>query len=204
MSDASQYHYGVTTERGHHRAYLDPAVLAILRTRAAKTVFELGCGDGSFAQTMERDGFEVTAVDPSEDGVRLAKAQAARVRVEQASAYDDLAARFGTYPVVVSLEVVEHLYDPRAYARTLFSLLDPDGCAIVSTPYHSYLKNLALAVSGRMDAHFTALWDHGHIKFWSERTLTALLREAGFRAFEFRRVGRFPLLAKSMIVVAYK
>ena len=78
----------------------------------------------------------------------------------------------------------------------------PGGVAIISTPYHGYLKNLALAVSGRLDRHFTALWDHGHIKFWSIETLSKLLREAGFNRLEFRRVGRIPPLAKSMIAIA--
>jgi 2-polyprenyl-6-hydroxyphenyl methylase/3-demethylubiquinone-9 3-methyltransferase len=103
---------------------------------------------------------------------------------------------------VLSLEVVEHVYAPRDYARTVFDLLEPGGVAIISTPYHGYWKNLALAVTGRMDAHFTALWDHGHIKFWSITTLSELLREAGFVDVRFERVGRVPALAKSMIAVA--
>ena len=75
--------------------------------------------------------------------------------------------------------------------------------AIISTPYHGYLKNLVLALSGRLDAHFTALWDGGHIKFWSKRTLRILLEEVGFEKIAFG-VGRIPLLAKSMIVTAEK
>ena len=55
-----------------------------------------------------------------------------------------------------------------------------------------------------MDRHFTALWDHGHIKFWSMATLGELLREAGFVDLRFERVGRVPALAKSMIAVARK
>ena len=55
-----------------------------------------------------------------------------------------------------------------------------------------------------MDAHFAALWDHGHIKFWSPASLGRLLREAGFAAPEVVRVGRVPPLAKSMIVAATK
>jgi 2-polyprenyl-6-hydroxyphenyl methylase/3-demethylubiquinone-9 3-methyltransferase len=55
-----------------------------------------------------------------------------------------------------------------------------------------------------MDKHFTALWDHGHIKFWSMKTLSQLLEEAGFVDVRFVRVGRVPALAKSMIAVARK
>jgi 2-polyprenyl-6-hydroxyphenyl methylase/3-demethylubiquinone-9 3-methyltransferase len=106
--------------------------------------------------------------------------------------------------VVVSLEVVEHVYAPRDFAARLFDLVAPGGAAIVSTPYHGYWKNLAIAVSGKFDQHFTALWDHGHIKFWSRDTLARLLREAGFSELAFHYAGRFPPLSKSMIVVAEK
>ncbi|TVR67116.1 MAG: methyltransferase [Candidatus Competibacteraceae bacterium] len=62
------------------------------------------------------------------------------------------------------------------------------------------------AISGYRyaDTELNWLWDHGHIKFWSMRTLTALLEEAGFREIRFERVGRVPPLAKSMIVTARK
>jgi 2-polyprenyl-3-methyl-5-hydroxy-6-metoxy-1,4-benzoquinol methylase len=142
-------------------------------------------------------------VDPSEEGINWVRAHYSDIEVHQGSANDDLRARFGTFPVVMSLEVVEH-YDPRTYARTLFDLVEPDGLAIVSTPYNGYLKNLAVALFNKFDAHHNPLWDHGHIKFWSVATLTKLLEEAGFGAIEFRRVGRIPPLAKSMIAVAKK
>jgi 2-polyprenyl-6-hydroxyphenyl methylase/3-demethylubiquinone-9 3-methyltransferase len=83
-------------------------------------------------------------------------------------------------------------------------MVEPGGIAVASTPYHGYVKNVALAVTGKLDAHFTALWDHGHIKFWSFKTLGKLLKDAGFRGVEFHRVGRIPMLAKSMIAVATK
>jgi 2-polyprenyl-6-hydroxyphenyl methylase/3-demethylubiquinone-9 3-methyltransferase len=31
----------------------------------------------------------------------------------------------------------------------------------LSTPDHGYLKNLALALSGKIDSHLSALWDDG-------------------------------------------
>lgn len=61
-----------------------------------------------------------------------------------------------------------------------------------------------MALTGTMDAHFTALWDFGHIKFWSIKTLRILLREAGFQDISFMRIGRIPTLAKSMIAIARK
>lgn len=175
-----------------------PAVSAGTRPRA----FDLGCGNGATTSFLSGIGYDARGVDLSDTGIALAKKAYPGCRFEVASVYDDLAAKHGRFPLVVSLEVIEHCYDPRSFARTLHALLEPGGTAIVSTPYHSYLKNLALAVTGKMDRHFTALWDGGHIKFFSIPTLTGLLREVGFRDIRFLRVGRVPTLAKSMIAVA--
>jgi len=189
----------------HTAQYLLPAVLRILagEGQAAKTsIFDLGCGNGATAEILQRHGYEVVGVDPSTSGIREAHSAYPNLQLFVGSAYDDLAARFGRFQVVLSLEVVEHVYYPRKFAATLFSLVRPGGLAIVSTPYHGYLKNVGMALSGKLDSHFTALWDEGHIKFWSILTLKELLIEAGFSGISFQRIGRIPVFAKSMIAVA--
>ena len=193
---------------GHHHAYLLPTIIRTLEAldlpAGEQRLFELGCGNGSVANTLSQRGWDVTGVDPSVEGIAQARAAYPGLKLDEGSAYDDLAVQYGQFSVVLSLEVVEHVYAPRDYARTVFNLLHGEGVAIISTPYHGYWKNLALAVTGRLDAHFTALWDHGHIKFWSMKTLGDLLREAGFVDIRFERVGRVPALAMAMIVVARK
>ncbi|WP_206170002.1 class I SAM-dependent methyltransferase [Sphingorhabdus sp. YGSMI21] len=186
-----------------------PAVKAELRkindsSQGGAWLFDLGCGNGSVAASITKEGWEVSGVDPSSEGISAAAKTYPDLHLKEGSAYDDLVSLYGRFPVVLSLEVVEHVYAPREYARTLFDLVEPGGTAIISTPYHGYLKNLAMAVTGKMDKHFTALWDHGHIKFWSIPTLSALLSEAGFNDIRFVRVGRVPPLAQSMIAIAQK
>lgn len=191
-------------------AYLLPALQSELSRiklglgQPAPRLFDLGCGNGSVGNSLAKLGWDVTGVDPSSEGISAANEEYPDLRLEHGSAYDDLVSIYGRFQVVISLEVVEHVYAPRHYARTLFDLVEPGGTAILSTPYHGYFKNLLLALSGKMDSHFTALWDHGHIKFWSIATLTELLSEAGFYRIRFVRVGRIPLLAKSMIAIAHK
>lgn len=193
---------------GSHN-YLLPTVLSEMNQLSnglsgKKRVFELGSGNGSVASIFAKAGWDVTGVDPSIEGVRQANQNYPELKIYLGSAYDNLVDEYGRFPVVTSLEVVEHVYFPRRWATTLFSILEPGGTAIISTPYHGYSKNLALALTGKFDAHFTALWDHGHIKFWSIKTLTQLLQEAGFTDIHFKRVGRIPPLAKSMIAIAHK
>ncbi|MEM8914398.1 MAG: class I SAM-dependent methyltransferase [Pseudomonadota bacterium] len=177
---------------------------AEVATVTDKRLFDLGCGHGMVGDELHKLGWDVTGVDPAAEGIDYAKDHFPHLKLEVGSAYDDLPGKFGTFPALISLEVVEHVYAPRTYAKTAYDLLEDGGLAVLSTPYHGYIKNLALAATGAMDKHFTALWDHGHIKFWSEKTLGTLLSEVGFKDIKFHRVGRIAPLARSMVVQARK
>ncbi|MFO0893375.1 MAG: methyltransferase domain-containing protein [Phycisphaerales bacterium] len=179
--------------------------LALIRKPGTKLrIFDVGCGHGAIDAALAEEGYEITGVDPSESGLELARKAHPHLSLHLGSAYDDLAARFGTFPAVISIEVVEHVFAPRVYARTVHNLLEPGGTFILSTPYHGWLKNTVIAALGGFDHHVNPLWDCGHIKFWSPKTISALLTETGFRVERIHRVGRIPPLARSMVVVARK
>ncbi|MET0556873.1 MAG: methyltransferase domain-containing protein [Vicinamibacteria bacterium] len=186
----------------HTAAYLEGPLLAELGPLPGTTLLDIGCGNGALTASLAERGGAITGMDLSESGIALARAAHPNVRFEVGSVYDDLQARFGAFDRVIALEVIEHLYDPRTFVRRAFEALKPGGRFVLSTPYHSYLKNLALAVSGKLDAHFTVLWDGGHIKFFSQRTLATVLQEAGFVDLRFQGAGRVPLLWKSLVASA--
>ncbi len=199
--DLSGYSYS-TSKAEHTEGFLWNPIFRALGEPRGRAVFDLGCGVGAFADALYRRGFKVRAVDPSLAGIKIAREAYPGPLFDVGSTDDDLAAKFGTFDALTSLEVIEHVYAPRQFAKQAFGLLEPGGVACITTPYHGYWKNLSIAVLGSFDRHFTALWDHGHIKFWSFKTLNILLREAGFVDIRFLRVGRFPPLAKSMIAIA--
>lgn len=207
IDNVSTYKY---THSGHcdHHAYLLPSLLDTLHGLDGKVggrrLLDFGCGNGTIANIIASHGFDVVGIDASTEGIAIARKDYPDLALHRASVYDDLVGAYGQFDIVVSVEVVEHLYDPRKFAANLYSLLKPGGYAIVTTPYHGYWKNLAVALAGKFDHHVSALWDHGHIKFWSIRTLTALLSETGLGDIRFLRVGRIPLLAKAMVAVARK
>lgn len=182
--------------------YLLPVLKAELARRAPAPlrVLDLGCGNGATAGALQSLGYAVLGIDSSESGIEVAWRAHPGCRFVRGSVYDDLAAEHGRFPLVVSLEVIEHLYSPRGYCETFWNLLEPGGVGIVSTPFHGYWKNLTLALSNGFDAHFSPEWEGGHVKFWSERTIGALLRNHGFTDLEFERAGRIRPLAKSTVV----
>jgi 2-polyprenyl-3-methyl-5-hydroxy-6-metoxy-1,4-benzoquinol methylase len=207
-----EYGYGTAGPNCSH-PYLWPALRGMIRQlrldpvagTARPRLLEAGCGNGEIASRLAALGFQVSGFDASTQGIALARLAVPDGRFEVLCSGDDLGEVLGTgWDLIVSLEVIEHLYAPRRFVSELFDLLRPGGVFIVTTPYHGYLKNLALALSGRMERHFTALWDGGHIKFWSYATLTAVLLEAGFIAPALRGAGRLPWLWSSMVVAVRK
>lgn len=202
--ESTDYQFREYTLRpeGHHR-YLHPTVISLLRKHvpAGTNLLDAGCGNGGLA-TKLIDSYPLCGLDLSESGVDAARQLCPQGRFEVASVYDDFTALFGqTFGAAVSLEVVEHLYDPAAMMKRLHAAVEPEGVLIVSTPYHGYLKNVVMAAADRMDGHYHPSTAGGHIKFWSKKTLSRLFEETGFDVLEFAGCGRFPWLWKSMVLV---
>ncbi len=166
-------------------------------------VLDVGCGNGFWAGRFAALGCEVVGIEPGSSGIELARKTYPDVRFEQMGAGPTMLQDLGEAPfdVIVSTEVIEHLYSPEGYAQGCFDALRPGGTFVMSTPYHGRLKDIVLAVSGKMDFHHDALREGGHIKFFSRRILEELLvGRVGFRDFTFVGAGRVPYVWKSMVV----
>jgi len=197
--------YGWNDRTVQSVGYIYPVLRDMLRHDRRKRILDMGCGNGVIANMLISEGFDVIGIDASHTGVEVAnRKNPGRFFLHDVSK-NELPAEVGEEPfdVVISTEVIEHLYAPRAFMGLVQKTLQArKGDVILSTPYHGYLKNLALAVAGKMDTHYTALWDGGHIKFWSRETLTTLLGEFDFKVTDFRGAGRLPYLWKSMLIRA--
>ena len=208
MSSATVENYGWQDAAPGSSDYINPAVSAILRRHAPADVLDAGCGNGALVRALRNAGFAAHGIDADQGGVDLARAAAPEARFAVALLASDPAAlgftADGQFDAVVSTEVVEHLYAPHELPQFAWRALRPGGILVISTPYHGYLKNLALALTNSFDKHFTAHWHGGHIKFWSRTTLSRRLGDAGFHIIGFRGVGRLPWLWKSMILIANK
>ena len=165
------------------------------------TICDLGCGNGYLANQLSELGYNVTGVDASRSGIELARETQGKARFVQSTIDKEVKHRTGLTNVdlVISSDVVEHLYRPADLLEAAESLLKPNGQLLITAPYHGYIKNLTLAISGRMDGHFSALHDGGHIKFFSVRTLTQLIKSHSFTDLRFSYYGRAPWLWKNMI-----
>lgn len=197
---------------GHH-AYIFPVILKIIKKlNLGKDlqVLDAGCGGGGVIGELNKLGYKnLWGFDASSSGISIAKKQDKNLngKFEIHNAYvKTLPEAFpkNNYDIVLSLEIIEHLYNPAEYLKNINYWLKNNGVCIISTPYHGYLKNLAISILDRFDREIDPLFNGGHIKFFSKKTLFKILKDNGFRPLMFYGAGGMPLIWKSMIVVAIK
>jgi len=206
ISEGSDYQFHDSQASHMHRHFMPHVFDLVGEIRPGMRVLDVGCGNGYTCGQFLAKGCEVTGIDLSLAGIEIARRSHPGARFEVMGADDHILEKLGVEPfdVIVSTEVVEHLYEPRPYVKGAFAALKPGGRFICTTPYHGYMKNLAIALTGGWDKHWDPLWDGGHIKLWSKATLWKLLSEAGFQNMQFRGAGRLPWLWMTMIVCVDK
>ncbi len=163
----------------------DQALYRFGRDGAARRPFEglrlldIGCGGGLLSEPMCRLGFQVTAVDASERNIATASTHAAEqglsIDYRASTAEQLLASGEPPFDVILNMEVIEHVADPREYLRTCASLLKPGGLMIVAT-LNRTLKAFALAKVG---AEYVLRWlpvgTHDWTKFLKPEELRRFL-----------------------------
>lgn len=204
MSEYKDYGYD-NHNADHTQDYIWNSILQLLQKD--KIILDLGCGNGALVnELVKKYGYDAYGTDASKQGIyHASKINSNRFFVQDLSSDDlPLELRDKRITCIISTEVIEHLYDPRTFISFAKKILVKNGGGeiILSTPYHGYLKNLLIAITGKWDSHADPLWDGGHIKLWSKKTLTKLLEEQGFTVSKFIGCGRLPYLWKSMVIKA--
>ena len=164
------------------------------RPLTGKSALDVGCGAGLLAEPLARLGAAVTGVDAAPENIAAARDHAAG----QGLAIDYFAGELaalpsGTFDLVTSVEVVEHVTDPAAFLGELAARLAPGGLMILSTPNRTALSKLLLVEAAeRIGAvpRGTHDWD----QFLKPEELTKLIEAAGLEVID--RTGLSPSAAK--------
>lgn len=187
-----------------HAHVARPVVVHLDRFQA-HSVLDLGCGNGWLTAALARCGFDACGLDSSHSGIAIASSAHPEVPFLRADALlppaPELRHRFDA---IVAVEAVDHVAQPRLLLQHAHQMLRPGGLLLLTVPYHGYLKNLGLALTGRFDLRLQALEDHGRLKFFSHRTLATLVQECGFQGVQIENLGRLPPIARSMLLSAQR
>jgi 2-polyprenyl-6-hydroxyphenyl methylase/3-demethylubiquinone-9 3-methyltransferase len=157
---------------------------------------DIGCGGGLLTEPMARLGASITGVDPSEKNIKTASVHAQEMGLEidyRVGTAEDLAATGETFDVILNMEVIEHVADPRAFVATCAAMLKPGGLMFVAT-LNRTLKSFGLAIIG---AEYVLGWlpkgTHQWEKFITPAELKGWLDENGLAVKDEKGVTFSPL-----------
>ena len=146
---------------GHSADAILAMVLRILESEGALgTLLDVGCGRGDLFVRLPASIGSYTGVDLIRyEGFPVD----ARARFVGADLNQRLPLGDGVADVVVSIETIEHLENPRALFRELVRVARPGGLLVVTTPNQlSLLSKLCFLLKDR-HAHFQAVHYPAHI-----------------------------------------
>jgi 2-polyprenyl-3-methyl-5-hydroxy-6-metoxy-1,4-benzoquinol methylase len=135
-------------------------------------LLDLGCYCGLLLDLARARGWDATGVEPEETARRYA-AEHLGLNVFSGT-LDQAAFPLDSFDVIVSLQVFEHLLDPRENLDQITRVLKPGGLLVIEVPG---IDNLGFRLLGRWHRHFA----RHHLLFFSTQTLTHLLTEADYQ-----------------------
>lgn len=159
-------------------------------------VLDLGCGGGANTQMLfpHRDRVEVVGLDISHRAT-LAYVSANHAPAVVAAA-DALPFADGSFDLVVSDDVIEHLVDTDTYAKEIRRVLGPDGLLALSTPnLAAWFNRLALAAGVQpafSEVSFERVFGRpgnelvGHLRLFTKKAIVQFLQYHGFEIVKVR------------------
>lgn len=112
----------------HLHTYCSSLIKRIGLPERAK-VLDIGAGEGAFSQRLIDEGFEVTAVDSRDDQFR------ANAEFQHIDLNTDFHHRWtNEFDLVVAIEVIEHLLNPRHFISNCLKVLKTDGYLLLTSP----------------------------------------------------------------------
>jgi 2-polyprenyl-3-methyl-5-hydroxy-6-metoxy-1,4-benzoquinol methylase len=159
------------------------AVYAALAPRCAgRRVLEAGCGEGYGAALLTAAGARVLALDHDAPTAAHVARRYPRVGIARANLVA-LPVASGALDAVVSLQVIEHLWDQEGFLRECRRVLRPDGELAVSTPNR-------LTFSPGRDTPLNPF----HTRELAPTELADLVRDGGFTEVELLGLHHGPRL----------
>lgn len=166
-----------------HRPWLGRVINYCDRYSIPKEILlEVGPGFGTFASLAQESGLfkKVVAVEPTPE---MAKACSERGVDVINKRVEDIGNEIEQADVVVSFEVIEHLFKPRKFIRLCMERIRTGGLLVLSCPNGqgfdiSLLGNKSLAI------------DPEHVNLFNPVSLSLLVHDCGFEVMEVSTPGR--------------
>lgn len=145
------------------------------------TLLEVGAGFGTFCEELRKTGAfrRIIGVEPTPELAQTCRARGIEVieaRIEDAVIPEPA-------DVVVSFEVIEHLFCPRDFLKKCFELIRPGGVLMLTCPNVRGFDVITLREK-------SSAVDHEHVNLFHPESLATLLTACGFVVLEKQTPGQ--------------
>lgn len=148
-------------------------------------VLDVGCGTGSLTLVVnDGKGNEIICLEP--DSARAAMARSRGLTVFEREMDDAFATEHGPFDAIIFADVLEHLPAPRRILEVAFRALRPGGLILVSVPNVAHWSVRANLLIGRFDYEDVGIMDSTHLRWFTAKSIRALIENAGFEITSVR------------------
>jgi 2-polyprenyl-6-hydroxyphenyl methylase/3-demethylubiquinone-9 3-methyltransferase len=158
---------------------------------AGKSALDVGCGAGLLAEPLARLGATVTGIDAAPEVIAVAREHAQGQGLQIDYRVGDVQQLAGTFDLVTSMEVIEHVADPAAFLKALAARLAPGGLLILSTPNATGWSRLLLITVAEGIGQIPR-GTHDFDKFIGPDRMKTLLAEAGLKCIDVEGIAWSP------------
>ncbi len=161
-----------------YRTYLDSCFSSrynkILALHVSGKILDIGCGDGSFLEKFAGNKWQLTGIEINRNLAKQAKLKLKKANIlTQPVQHIKLTEQ--SFEIITMWHVLEHLPNPKIVLNSLSNLISPDGYLVIEVPNgNSIYRKL-------FRAHWQLLLLPQHLFFWTKKSLTLVLNEAGFQ-----------------------
>ena len=152
------------------------------------SAIDVGCGGGILAESMARNGADVTGIDLADKPLKVAELHAldsgVSVRYEKVAVEDIAAQEPESRDLVTCMEMLEHVPDPAAVVAACARLAKPGGYVFFSTINRSPKSFLFAIIGAEYVLRLLPRGTHDYDKFIKPSELVGATRGSGLQLLE--------------------
>lgn len=179
-----------------YRYFLD-----IVKGQDTRKILDIGSHTGELCNVLKQLGHEPYGIEIAEDTIAQARRRYPDIVFRTPSEDDRIPFEDEMFDIVWAGEVIEHVAHTDVFVNEINRVLKTGGVLVLTTPLHNTIKNILIALFN-FENHYNP--EFPHYRFYTLKSLRSVLARRGLEITIVDYLGRVPILAECMGVMARK